>query len=222
MTEVPEQLPPHTVSKRQFIMLIIYLALAVAIVVALAVYVHHQADTDTPAAKHTTSSAQAQQPNTVNKSAVPGTSSAGSAGSGSSSANTASVPNTTACKHLTLAIARQLLGAQAGYTTPAEPANLQAEDTAVSSCAYGASGVNVQLTIRSASSSLGASENSTVFGSDRPAGSSSVQGYGQSAYWNPDDGTLNVLSQNDWYIITGSQHDQSSAQSVADLLKAGF
>jgi hypothetical protein len=220
MTDVSEQLRPSTVGKRQMSMLIIYFVLAVAIVVALAAYVHHQASSDTPATTHTASSAGAQQSGATNKPAESSTAGVGSAGSGNASATT--VPNTIACKHLTLTIARQLLGTQAEYTTPNEPANLKAADTAVSSCTYSMPNASVQLTVRTAQSSLGASENATAFGSDRPAGSSPVQGYGQSAYWNPDDSTLNILSKNTRYIIIGAQHDQSSAQSVANLLKAGF
>lgn len=135
---------------------------------------------------------------------------------------TPSVPNNPACKLLTLAIARQILGDSAQYTTPSDPAISQPSGTSLSSCAYSSGTAGIQMVIRTAKSSLGASQNATVFGSEKPSGVTNVEGYGQSAYWNPQTTQLHILSSNNWYIITTSQSSQAGAEAVAQLIVGGF
>jgi len=135
----------------------------------------------------------------------------------------ASQPATEACSLLTLSAAKQLLGSDAAATTPTDMSSLQATGTSLSACAYSSGSGNVQLIIRTPTSPLGRSENATVFGSGKPANAVSVSGYGQSAYWDPDEHTFNILGSNNWYIITrGSGGTQADVEAVAALLKSGF
>ena len=131
-------------------------------------------------------------------------------------------PVTDACKLLTLHVAQQLLGTGAGATATSDTSSLQTTDTSLSSCAYANGSADVQLVVRKPTSAAGTSENDTVFGSARPADAVNIAGYGQSAYWNPDNNTLNVLGSNNWYIMSRSSNTQKDAEAAADLLKSGF
>jgi hypothetical protein len=128
-------------------------------------------------------------------------------------------PQNAACTALTLSAAKSLLGAAAASATPADLSISQASNTEITNCAYAADGNSIQLTLRTAKGSLGASQNATAFGSERPAGVTDVQGYGQSAYWDPGTAHLNVLSQNNWYIMATGQNTQASAEAAAKLVK---
>jgi hypothetical protein len=128
-------------------------------------------------------------------------------------------PQTVACDALTLSAVQSLLGNTAHVTTPTEIGMLQATDTEVASCAYASATDSVQLSIRTAKGSLGASENATLFGSEKPTGVTDMQGYGQSAYWDPTAIRLNILSHNNWYAVTTSQHTLPSAAATAKLIK---
>lgn len=134
----------------------------------------------------------------------------------------AAKPITEACALLTLDVARKLLGSGTQTSTPGDTSTYQATDTNVTACAYANGSSNVQLVVRTPTSSLGTSENDTVFGSDRPSGATTVQGYGQSAYWDSSAHTLNILGNNNWYIITRNSNTESSTEAVATQLAAGF
>ena len=127
-----------------------------------------------------------------------------------------------ACKLLTLTVAQQALGDGAKTSTPTNGAALKTADTSVSTCAYSGADGTVQLVIRTAKDSLGASENATVFGSEKPANAVALQGYGQTAYWSPSDQHLNILAHNNWYIITRSTGTQADAEAIAKQLGSGF
>jgi hypothetical protein len=130
-------------------------------------------------------------------------------------------PVTEACKLLTLSVAQQILGRGVQTTTPGDTTP-QATDTSVTACAYASGANGVQLTVRAPTSSLGISENDTMFGSGRPANASRIQGYGQAAYWDSDRHTLNILGSNNWYVITRSTNTEADAEAVATQLKSGF
>lgn len=132
------------------------------------------------------------------------------------------VPNNTACKLLTLAAARQVLGDTAQYIAPADPTISQPSGTSLSACAYRGQTGDMQMIVRTAQNPLGASQNATVFGSEKPSGVVTLTGYGQSAYWNPQTTQLHILSSNDWYIITSSQGTQAGAEAVAHAVVGGF
>jgi len=154
---------------------------------------------------------------------TPGSSQAGSTGDRQTTGGTApAAPSNPACKLLTSALAQQLLGSGAQYRSSADTTTPQTPETSLSSCAYGAGAATLQLSVRTAGDSLGASENATAFGSERPAGVTPVSGYGQSAYWDPASAKLNVLGSNNWYIISRSSGTLQDTEAAAQLLKAGF
>jgi len=117
-----------------------------------------------------------------------------------------------ACDILTADIAKGILG------DTAERGNIQTtqattKDVTVSDCVYTAKidpsgkisisnkkGVNVL--VRAAISSDGAKTNKDQFDSLRPTGTQDVSGFGDSAYYSPEFGQLNILKSNNWYIVT--------------------
>lgn len=129
---------------------------------------------------------------------------------------------TDACKLFTLNAALQVLGGSAKSSAASGTSPLNAPGTTVTACAYTSSSGSAQLIIRTPTDHLGVSENASVFGSARPADAISVNGYGQSAYWDPNKHTLNILGDNNWYIISRTTNTQAAAVSVAKLLQTGF
>lgn len=137
-------------------------------------------------------------------------------------AASAAKPATAACTLLTEGTAQQILVGNTQPTSSGSLASYQATDTSVTACTYSNANGSVGLIIRTPTGHLGISENDTVFGSGRPAGAVSVQGYGESAYWNPSTHALNVLGSNNWYIITRNTNTQADAEAAAKLLESGF
>jgi cytoskeletal protein RodZ len=182
-----------------------------------AMFQQHQRSAKNPKSSSATQSAKisASGKPKDNTASTPKTTS-GATANGSSNSSTA---QNAACTALTPSAAKNLLGTDAASATPADLGVSQASNTEVTSCAYAADGNSIQLTIRTAKGSLGASQNATAFGSERPAGVTDVQGYGQSAYWDPGTMHLNVLSQNNWYIMSTSQNTQASAEAAAKLVE---
>ena len=127
-----------------------------------------------------------------------------------------------ACKLLTLNTAKQVIGPGAQSVIASDTTSYQANDTSLTSCAYADGNNTAQLVIRTASGSLGSSENATEFGSGRPSSAVTIKGLGQSAYWDPVQHTLNVLGNNNWYIITRNTNTQADTEKLANLLTAGF
>jgi hypothetical protein len=132
------------------------------------------------------------------------------------------VPVTQACELFTLGNARQVLGPGTQSISPTDTTSYRSSGTTVSACAYANGDNTAQLIIRASTSPLGSSENATEFGSGRPTNAVTVEGFGQSAYWDPSQHILNVLGNNDWYIITRSTNTQDDTEKVANLLIAGF
>lgn len=132
-------------------------------------------------------------------------------------------PNgTAACRALTPAIAQQILGA--GTQPATSPSEVSTADMDVSSCVYTNSTATetVSLTAHIALTNLGASENAVVFGSDKPLNAVSLPGLGQVAYWSPDMLQLNMLENNNWYVISRTKNASSASldevEAVARLV----
>lgn len=146
------------------------------------------------------------------------------AASGSSAQQAASTSTTDAtltgpaCQLLTQAIAQQVLGPDTTTSPPADTSALRTSDTSVSACAYTSKTGSMQLVVRTPDGSLGVSKNATLFGSAKPQNTTAVQGYGQSAYWDNDKHQLDILGNNNWYVITRSTGTQADAEAVAKLL----
>ncbi|RTK95116.1 hypothetical protein EKI60_01525 [Candidatus Saccharibacteria bacterium] len=115
------------------------------------------------------------------------------------------------CDVLTQQIADSLLG---GASEQEYVPNSSANDTlSVSNCTYTlntntelpispAKIKTAQLYVRAAKSVEGIASNKEQFDTKRPAGAQVVTGYGQAAYWERTTGQLNILKNNNWYIIT--------------------
>ena len=56
-----------------------------------------------------------------------------------------------------------------------------------------------------------------AFGSGRPAGVETTQGYGQAAYWDPKTDEFNILVSNNWYILTRSSGLPATMASAPDV-----
>jgi hypothetical protein len=152
---------------------------------------------------------------------VPGVQSESSAADQAVSAHIAQ-PITDACTLLTESLAEQIIGTDAQTSTSSDTSATPANNTTITSCAYAGSKGIVQLTVRASNSELGTSENDTEFGSNKPRDAMNVQDYGQSAFWDPGTHELNILGNNNWYIITRSTNSQADTESVAKLLAQGF
>lgn len=135
-----------------------------------------------------------------------------------------------ACTIFTLADAKKLLGdtAKGGETTDSS----SSADLAVTNCTYTQdSGSNAPvagdnsatLLVRAPRTKQGSASNQNQFGPLQPTGTVSVSGYGDKAYWDPQYGQLNILKNDNWYIlsygpIAPAQRTLAQAQQLAKLL----
>lgn len=135
-----------------------------------------------------------------------------------------------ACDIFTLANAKKLLGdtAKGGETT----ASSSSADLAVTDCTYTQdSGSNAPVTgaksatllVRAPKTKQGSTSNQNQFGPLKPGGVQDVAGYGDSAYWDPQYGQLNILKNDNWYIlsygsIAPSDRTLAQTEQLANLL----
>lgn len=134
-----------------------------------------------------------------------------------------------ACDIFTLADAKKLLGdsAQGGQDT----SDASSIDIDSSTCSYtqsvGATPVvtrlSASLTVRDPKTSTGAASNQRQFGHLRPADAVDVQGYGDSAYWDPKPAQLDILKSDSWYILSLGPTDPAGrtlddTKKLADIL----
>lgn len=131
---------------------------------------------------------------------------------------TNTAPAGLACQLLTRSIAQQILGPDVSSSPAGNISSLASSDTTLSVCSYASNTSGVQLIVRTPTDSLGVSKNATMFGSAKPQNATTLQGYGQSAYWDNDKHQLNILSHNNWYIIARSTGTQADAEAVAKVL----
>ncbi|MBX4188587.1 hypothetical protein KW792_00625 [Candidatus Saccharibacteria bacterium] len=135
-----------------------------------------------------------------------------------------------ACQIFTLSDARTLLGESA--KTGQSPADATSPDLNVSTCTYTQpNGTGVPVSERKSASLLaripktekGTNSNQSEFGPLKPTTVQDVPGYGEQAFWDADHGQLNILKNNNWYILSfGSvspdQRSLQETQQMADLL----
>jgi hypothetical protein len=144
--------------------------------------------------------------------------------------SSASSNSKAACSIFTLADAKQVLGSSAkGGEKTGETSS---GDLEVSTCSYtqdtGSSAPvsatkSASLLVRSAKSPAGATSNQNQFGVLKPTTVQDVAGYGDSAYWDPQYGQLDILKNSTWYIlsngpITPSARTLDQAKQLADVL----
>ncbi len=130
-----------------------------------------------------------------------------------------------ACDILTLDEATKVLGAGAKGGSSNTDAPTESEHLTVSTCTYDNNDDSKTATIlvRAAKSSKGIESNQRAFGSDKPADAQDVAGYGDKAFWSPQFGQLNVLKNNNWYIISNGPlnpagNTLNEAKQLADLI----
>lgn len=117
-----------------------------------------------------------------------------------------------ACAILNEAIAKTVLGdnAKKGDLPNSE---VSTKDVSVSSCVYTAK-INpsapvriantkgVGLLVRAGKTNAGKKSNQDQFSTYKPSGVQDVVGLGDSAFFNPQFGQLNILKGGNWYIVT--------------------
>lgn len=134
-----------------------------------------------------------------------------------------------ACRLLTLGEAKQLI--QDAVKSNQNPVYQSSPDLEVSTCMYSEQAPSIaaagrksaSLLVRYPKTSKGALSNRNEFGPLRPAAVQTVEGYGDSAYWDPDHGQLNILKNDTWYVLSYGQAAPSArtldqAKQLADLL----
>lgn len=109
-----------------------------------------------------------------------------------------------ACDAFTEADAKVVLGAAAtkGDLTSVDNST---DDVNVSTCSYSEATTlkTATLLARSAKSADGAASNRVMFTTGtRPPTAQVIADIGDSAYWDPTYGQLNILMHNNWYILT--------------------
>lgn len=82
---------------------------------------------------------------------------------------------------------------------------------------------SASLLIRYPKTDKGALSNRNEFGPLRPAAVQTVSSYGDSAYWDPSHGQLNILKNDIWYVVSYGQAAPSArtldqAKELANLL----
>lgn len=135
-----------------------------------------------------------------------------------------------ACEVLDLKTAQEFIP-NAEKSTNVNDATASSDDIAVSSCAYQETGTqtpdrlkHASLYVRSARTEAGKSANDLVFvDGSMPKNSVVVEDYGGPAFWNPEYGQLNILKNNNWYIVefgnfTPSGRSLEETKRLADVL----
>lgn len=135
-----------------------------------------------------------------------------------------------ACAIFTLADAKKLLGDTAKGGENGAP--ISSADLAVSTCTYTQdAGNNVPVSTSPSATLLvqlpqtprGITSNRNQFGPLRPDSVQPVNGYGDSAYWDPQYGQLDILKNNAWYIlsygpITPADRTLAQTEQLANIL----
>ena len=116
-----------------------------------------------------------------------------------------------ACDLLSVEDAKTVLGQDIEPADGSDAAAASSDDIAVSRCVFAqklgaavtpASQKQASLVVRSPRSDTGKQANRNVFtGSAKPANVEQVSGFGESAFWNPEFGQLNILKNDAWYIV---------------------
>lgn len=156
--------------------------------------------------------------------ATNGTTAASGKNNGTMKSSSAKAQPGTACALLTATNATKVLGKSAKTSQSNGLADSETGDTKVTECTYIKTGSTpdeheeVSVQVHTAKSSLGARGNQTVFGSERPKGTTTVSGFGDAAFWDQSKGELNILQHNNWYVIS-ILHDTSPSKTQLSEVK---
>jgi hypothetical protein len=142
-----------------------------------------------------------------------------------SSASMPPAADNKACRIFTADDARTLMGG--GVKPGQDPVSTASPDLNVSTCTYSLSAASdhksASLLARVPITDKGITSNNNEFGPLKPTTVQDVGGYGDHAYWDAEHGQLNILKNNNWYILSFGSAAPSSrslqqTQQLADLL----
>lgn len=149
---------------------------------------------------------------------------------GVSSATEPRRTDASACKILTPEVAKKFFDGPSDDAQEA-PEQKPTDDLVVTNCTYmskvapGKAKAVEQagLLVRAAQNIAGATDNENGFKLQRAKADKDVPGLGDSAYWSPATGQLNVLENSNWYIISAgavlpSARELADAKMLADLI----
>lgn len=151
--------------------------------------------------------------------------------SGTAHTSTKPTAKPKACAIFTLAEAKQVLGDSAkGGDNQTDNSS---EDIDSSICNYSqdltssnapvSGSKSASLTVRDPKTADGIKSNQKQFGLGKPDDALEVGGYGDAAYWDPDNGQLNILKNNIWYSLRlgaadPQSHSLDETRQLADTL----
>lgn len=117
-----------------------------------------------------------------------------------------------ACDILTPEVATSVLGAGAKASDSNNEAPKDADHTIITTCTYSSldGTKSASLLMRVAKDAEGSAHDKEQFGIYKPANAETVDGYGDSAYWDANFRQLNILKGTTWYIITNGPTEVSS------------
>ena len=126
-----------------------------------------------------------------------------------------------ACDLYTLSEAKEVLGenTEVGDNTPA----VNSDDISVDTCTYTLPGATLadmkgtSVLVRSPLSKDGEESNKEGFESQRPSDATTVDGYGEAAYFNPQYGQLNIYADGVWYIINSGNSLRPDLSTIDDV-----
>lgn len=120
--------------------------------------------------------------------------------------------------------AKELLGAAALLTTNTPPS--QSGDITVSQCAYADGTPNkdsmviAAVVVRSGINDKGTEQNITDFsGAQSQRSVQAINDLGNSAFYNPDLGQLNILKDRNWIIVSYGVGSNPQANTLEDAIK---
>lgn len=130
---------------------------------------------------------------------------------------------TKACDILTMAEIEELLGPNAILSGTTEPT--LSGNTAVSKCGYTDGNPDTSkmivaaLMVRSGVNDEGVELNKTQFAAGRPENTETVNDIGESAYFNKENGQLNILDGYNWILISYGPGLEQQSNTVEDAVK---
>lgn len=138
---------------------------------------------------------------------------------GASTAASKSVNSSGPCNAvLTTDQAKAVIGGNPSTSSSNGDSSQSADITSIA-CKYTSGSVVASIIENKSNTPTGQHENDDQFGSSRPSGVTTVSGYGQAAYWQTTTG-LNVLENNNWYVVSvsnnGALNEPSSKQLAQD------
>lgn len=133
---------------------------------------------------------------------------------------------TSACELLTIYEARELLGNATIQSNISEP--VLSGNTATSRCGYTDGNANqdelivAAVMVRSGINDKGVEQNKTEFKNGRPIDNTeTIENLGDAAYFNSDNGQLNILDGYNWIVLSYGVGSAMEANNLEDAVRLG-